>query len=98
MNVDLATDLGHLPAALALMTTGGADVVTGTRLRPGAMVEGRSLKRAVVSRLFNRIVRLYMGVSLSDAMCAFKFLRRPLLGGSWRRARKATAGSSAPRS
>jgi glycosyltransferase involved in cell wall biosynthesis len=79
MDIDLATDLRHLPEALQPLLSGAADIVTGTRLAPGARVVGRSLKRTVTSYIFNFLVRTYLRVKISDAMCGFKFLRRDIL-------------------
>lgn len=79
IDLDLATDLKHLPEAFAAITSQGADIVFGTRLHKDSRVLNRTLKRTVVSRIFNFAVRRVLGVSLSDGMCGFKFLRRPIL-------------------
>lgn len=76
MDLDLATDLKHLKPALDAIIHGGADVVTGSRLAEGALVEGRSALRGFTSRVFNFILKVYLGVTFSDGMCGFKFLRR----------------------
>lgn len=76
MDLDLATDLRYLPPALAPLVANEADVVSGTRLGKGSKVVGRSLVRAVTSRAFNQMVRMYFGTSFTDGMCGFKFLRR----------------------
>ncbi|MCB0620017.1 MAG: glycosyltransferase family 2 protein, partial [Saprospiraceae bacterium] len=39
-------------------------------------VIGRTLKREISSRAFNRILRWYLQVGFSDGMCGFKFLKR----------------------
>jgi glycosyltransferase involved in cell wall biosynthesis len=78
MDLDLATDLAHLPEAFAALR-GGADLVYGSRLHRNSVVSGRTLKREVVSRLFNLILRSYLGAKFSDGMCGFKFLRRSIL-------------------
>jgi glycosyltransferase involved in cell wall biosynthesis len=77
MDLDLATDLSHLPEALAALR-GGADIVYGSRLHRHSVVRGRSLKRTTVSKIFNLILRTYLGAKFSDGMCGFKFLRRPV--------------------
>lgn len=76
MDLDLATDLKHLQEAFAPLIARKVDVVTGSRLRKGAKVVGRSLVRAVTTRAFNLIVRSYFRTNFSDGMCGFKFLRR----------------------
>ena len=79
MDLDLATDLSHLPEAIAAISQRQYDICYGTRLHPDARVIGRSLKREIVSRIFNSVLRLYLGVKFSDGMCGFKFLRRAIL-------------------
>jgi glycosyltransferase involved in cell wall biosynthesis len=76
MDLDLATDLRHLPAALNAIRVDGYDVVTGTRLARKSKVIGRSALRALTSRVFNQMLRTYLSVSFSDGMCGFKFLKR----------------------
>ena len=75
MDLDLATDLRHIREAFDLLAD-GADVVTGSRLAPGAQVIGRSVLREVTSRAFNFIVTAYFGTHFGDGMCGFKFVRR----------------------
>ena len=75
MDLDLSTDLSHLPEALRMIEQ-GSDVVTGSRLSPGSKVIGRSPVRSVVSHAFNLIVRTYFGTHFADGMCGFKFLLR----------------------
>lgn len=76
MDLDLATDLKHLGEALSLLATDKADLAVGSRLVPGSHVIGRTMKRAFVSRTFNRMLKLYLGVKFTDGMCGFKFLQR----------------------
>ena len=82
MDLDFATDLAHVEPALSLLLEpGGPAIVNGSRLKPGARVVGRSLKREVTSRSFNAIVKTYFGTTFTDGMCGFKFLRREVLPG-----------------
>ncbi|MCB0623273.1 MAG: glycosyltransferase [Saprospiraceae bacterium] len=76
MDLDLATDLDHFPEAYRALTEGGYDLVYATRLHPHSRVIGRTLKREISSRAFNRILRWYLQVGFSDGMCGFKFLKR----------------------
>jgi glycosyltransferase involved in cell wall biosynthesis len=78
MDLDLATDLRHLPEAFEAITQ-GADIVYGSRLSSKSVVIGRTAKRAVISRVFNGILKVYLGAKFSDGMCGFKFLRRSIL-------------------
>ncbi len=76
MDLDLATDLSHFIQAYHALATEGYDLVYGTRLHPRARVVGRTFKREITSRVFNFIVRHYLGTHFSDGMCGFKWLKR----------------------
>ena len=79
MDVDLATDLRHLKEVCDHVARGdGYDLYLGSRLKRGASVRNRTMLRELTSRLFNRLLRLRLGVSFSDAMCGFKFIERNL--------------------
>jgi glycosyltransferase involved in cell wall biosynthesis len=73
MDVDLSTDLAALPQLIALVTQGGADVAIGSRLAAGARVV-RSVRRELISRSYNRLLRSALRVSFRDAQCGFKAL------------------------
>ncbi len=76
MDLDLATDLQHFIQAYNALATEGFDLVYGTRLHAKSKVYGRSLKREITSRVFNLMLKLYLGTKFSDGMCGFKWLRR----------------------
>ncbi|HXD55680.1 MAG TPA: dolichyl-phosphate beta-glucosyltransferase [Solirubrobacteraceae bacterium] len=75
MDVDLSTGLEALGPLLEPLIAGTADVAIGTRLAPGAEVT-RGIKRELVSRTYNILLRLLLDVSFSDAQCGFKAARR----------------------
>ena len=74
MDVDLSTDLRALTALLAPLLADRSDVAIGTRLAPGARVV-RGVKREVISRAYNLLLRSVLRVGFSDAQCGFKALR-----------------------
>jgi glycosyltransferase involved in cell wall biosynthesis len=74
MDVDLSTDLKALPALVASLLAGTSDIAIGTRLAPGARVV-RGLKREVISRGYNLLLRATLQVGFTDAQCGFKALR-----------------------
>jgi len=76
MDLDLATDLQHFIQAYHALATEGFDLVYGTRLHAQSRVKGRTLKRELTSRVFNRMLQTYLGTRFSDGMCGFKWLRR----------------------
>ncbi|MEV6151249.1 glycosyltransferase [Nonomuraea sp. NPDC052129] len=82
MDVDLSTGLGALFPMVAALASGHSEVAIGTRLARGARTR-RSLRRELVSRGYNALLRYGFGVGFSDAQCGFKAARtdviRPLL-------------------
>jgi len=74
MDVDLSTNLAAFPKMVQLLSN-GSHVVIGSRLRPDADTT-RSLKREVLSRGYNVLVKLFFGTRFTDAQCGFKGLRR----------------------
>jgi glycosyltransferase involved in cell wall biosynthesis len=74
MDVDLSTDLAALLPLVAPLLSGHSDVAIGTRLGRGARVE-RCLRRELISRAYNRILRIALRARFSDAQCGFKAVR-----------------------
>jgi glycosyltransferase involved in cell wall biosynthesis len=71
MDVDLSTDLkGFLPLVMPLIS-GHSDLAIGSRLARGARVE-RGLKREIISRCYNLLLRTLMRAKFSDAQCGGK--------------------------
>lgn len=75
MDVDLSTDLVHLPELVGSILEGGYDLATGSRLLPTSQTK-RSLKREAISRIYNVFVRTVLGTRFSDAQCGFKAVGR----------------------
>jgi len=75
MDVDLSTDLNALLPLVAPLLSAHSDLAVGSRRMHGARVE-RSLKREVISRAYNFLLRLALGSRVSDAQCGFKAGRR----------------------
>jgi glycosyltransferase involved in cell wall biosynthesis len=73
MDADLATSLDSLPGMLDALDS--ADVAVGSRAAPGAVVHNASLKRIVMGRCYNRLVRIFTDISLRDTQCGFKGYR-----------------------
>ncbi|WP_459752185.1 dolichyl-phosphate beta-glucosyltransferase [Streptomyces sennicomposti] len=79
LDVDLSTELTALLPLVAPLVAGHSDLAIGTRLAPGARVV-RGAKREVISRCYNAVLRLTLGVGFSDAQCGFKAVRREVAG------------------
>jgi glycosyltransferase involved in cell wall biosynthesis len=71
MDVDLSTDLSALLPLVAPIISGHSEVAIGSRLARGARVV-RSAKRELISRSYNLLLRLALGVRVKDAQCGFK--------------------------
>ncbi len=76
MDVDLSTELEAIPPLIESLANGGYDLAIGSRLDRGSTVIGRTLKREVVSRCYNLIIRSMFFVRFRDAQCGFKAISR----------------------
>jgi glycosyltransferase involved in cell wall biosynthesis len=75
MDVDLSTGLNHIPELVRAIAYDGYDVATGSRLMRESHTK-RSLKREMISRLYNILVKAVLFTHFSDAQCGFKALSR----------------------
>ena len=76
MDVDLSTDLAHLPKLIEMVASGGCDVAIGSRLAKGSQTD-RQLKREITSRGYVALIRMtFPRLKLTDAQCGFKALSR----------------------
>ena len=75
MDVDLSTDLGHLPALVDPIAAGEVDVAYGTRLHRDSQTN-RSFKREFISRSYVFILNYLAGLKVTDAQCGFKAMSR----------------------
>jgi glycosyltransferase involved in cell wall biosynthesis len=73
-DVDLATDLAHLPELVDAIREGAA-LSTGSRLMPQSNVR-RTGGREVASRGYNFLVRQCLGSRVHDHQCGFKAFNR----------------------
>lgn len=78
MDVDLSTSLDCLLPLVAPLVSGHSQIAIGSRLAHGARVK-RQLKREVISRCYNLLIKLIFGPVFSDAQCGFKAVRKDLL-------------------
>ena len=76
MDVDLSTDINHLPELVAMVAERGCDVAIGSRLARGSKTD-RQLKREITSRGYVALIRMtFPRLKISDAQCGFKALNR----------------------
>ncbi len=78
MDVDLSTDLDALLPLVAPLLSGHSDLAIGSRLAWGANVI-RSRRRELISRTYNRLLRVALRARFSDAQCGFKAIRSDAL-------------------
>jgi len=79
MDLDLSTDLVHLPKILQELES-GYDIAIGSRLKKGARVEGRSLIREITSRTLNFFfIQLFFHTHFTDAQCGFKAVTKKVV-------------------
>ncbi len=74
MDVDLSSGLEALLPLVAPLLSGHSDVAIGSRLVRGSRVV-RGPKREIISRCYNRMLRMAFRTSFRDAQCGFKAVR-----------------------
>jgi len=74
-DADLPADLEQLPRALHLLDYQEAELLAGYRFDR----TGEGLRRALLARCYNLILRLLFGLRMRDVNFAFKLMRRSLL-------------------
>jgi len=75
MDVDLSTELEALPKIVTAIVAQGYDLGTGSRLAKGSETV-RSLKRDILSKGYNLLIKAMFWTKFSDAQCGFKVLSR----------------------
>lgn len=79
MDLDLSTDLVHLPKLLSALQN-GFDIAIGSRLAKGAKVEGRTLIREITSRVLNFFfIQFFFRTHFTDAQCGFKAVTKKVV-------------------
>lgn len=79
MDLDLSTDLRHLPNLLKALEA-GYDIAIGSRLAKGANVEGRTALREITSRTLNFFfIQFWFKTHFTDAQCGFKAVTKKVV-------------------
>ena len=79
MDLDLSTDLMHLPALLQRLEN-GYDIAIGSRLAKGSIVTGRTLIREITSRALNFFfIQFFFHTHFTDAQCGFKAVTKSVV-------------------
>ena len=81
MDVDLSSDLTYFPALIDAIVR-GHDLAVGCRLGKQSQIKNRRFTRAIMSRIYNALVRMLFSDGIQDHQCGFKAIRaeayRPL--------------------
>lgn len=77
MDADLQHDERLLPAMLATLRAGGADLAIGSRYAEGGGVAAWSARRAGLSRAATYLAKFLLRTDLSDPMSGFFMISRP---------------------
>jgi glycosyltransferase involved in cell wall biosynthesis len=75
MDVDLSTNLYALPPMIEALIGGGFEIGIGSRLLKASTTR-RSIKREIISRGYNLLVKAFFATKFSDAQCGFKAITR----------------------
>lgn len=77
-DADLSTPLGDLDRALARLEADDAvDVIIGSRQHPDSLIlQHQNPIRELLGKTFNRLVRGFAGLGITDTQCGFKGFRR----------------------
>lgn len=78
MDVDLSTELKAFPKIVEMIQGGGFDVTTGDRLSDESKTK-RGLKREILSRGYNLILKAAFRPGFKDAQCGFKAVSRKVV-------------------
>ncbi|HKS91580.1 MAG TPA: glycosyltransferase [Tepidiformaceae bacterium] len=74
MDIDLSTDIKHIPRLIDMVAHEGCDVAIGSRLAKGAQTK-RQIKREITSRGYVLLIRAFFPrLRITDAQCGFKAL------------------------
>jgi glycosyltransferase involved in cell wall biosynthesis len=71
MDVDLSTGLEAFMPLVEALASGGYDLGAGSRLQAESVTR-RSWRREVISRCYNRLIKVMFRTRFSDAQCGFK--------------------------
>ena len=77
MDIDLSTNLDAFVPMITPLVTGDAAIAVGSRLMEESQTT-RGLKRDIISRCYNRLIRWTMRTKFVDAQCGFKAMRRDI--------------------
>eukprot|EP00325_Prymnesiales_sp_UTEX-LB-985_P020364 CAMPEP_0174728600 /NCGR_PEP_ID=MMETSP1094-20130205/52031_1 /TAXON_ID=156173 /ORGANISM="Chrysochromulina brevifilum, Strain UTEX LB 985" /LENGTH=236 /DNA_ID=CAMNT_0015930559 /DNA_START=163 /DNA_END=870 /DNA_ORIENTATION=+ len=79
MDADMSHHPKFIPAFIKEQLASGADIVSGTRYRPGGGVFGWDLRRKLTSRVANYLAQVALRPGVSDLTGSFRLYRKQAL-------------------
>ncbi len=77
MDIDLSTDIKHLGEAIHIFqTVPEVEYINGSRFARESNTRGRKWYRRITSRGLLILLKLFLGMKSTDAICGFTFVRR----------------------
>lgn len=77
MDVDLSTHIKHVPELIKSLQKEIFEISIGSRLLSDSKIK-RSIKREIISRIYNLTVKLIHQTKFSDAQCGFKAIKKDI--------------------
>jgi dolichol-phosphate mannosyltransferase len=79
MDADLSHHPKFIPQMIEIQERTKADIVTGTRYRPGGGVSGWDMRRKIISRGANFLAQTMLQPGVSDLTGSFRLYKKPVL-------------------
>ena len=77
MDIDLSTDIKHLGEAIEIFRTrADIDYINGSRFAKESDTNGRKWYRKITSKGLLILLKLFLNMKSTDAICGFTFMRR----------------------
>ena len=79
MDIDLSTNIKHLGEAIHIFETrDSVQYINGSRFAAESDTQGRKWYRKITSQGLLILLKLFLGLKSTDAICGFTFVRRPV--------------------
>lgn len=75
MDCDLATDLNQFPDLINSIIVENYDLAIGSRYEKNSKTK-RTVKRWIISRCYNLLLRVFLKIKVKDTQCGFKAIKK----------------------
>lgn len=80
MDIDLSTDVSHLKDVINIFKTyPETDIINGSRLNKNSNTTGRKWYRNITSHGLSFVLKIFLHLKATDAICGFKFFRKEVI-------------------